>query len=105
VIPASFHSDFSSTSVPELSPREMNVVWAAASAFSESSTSRPLIFAGSEGGPTTMKSLCMTKSRRSPLPAFMKSASSEGACTSTTSASPRAPMAKAAPVPTAEVLT
>jgi len=72
---------------------------------SASSALFPLIPAGSDGGPTTMKSLCITKSRRSPFPSFMNCTSSDAACTSTTSASPRAPIARAAPVPTALVFT
>ena len=65
----------------------------------------PLTPAGSDGGPTMMKSLCMTSFRFTPLPSSMNFFSAAGECTSRTSASPFEPMAIAWPEPTAMVFT
>src|SRR5665213_1561815 len=104
--PAAFQSASSLMFVPESSPRETNaaaaraIVANAARAFGE-----PLTRAGSLAGPTTMNALCITRARDSPRPFAMYASSAPGACTSSTSASPRSPIARAAPVPTAIVFT
>ena len=93
---ASFQSDFSSTWVPELSPRETKRARLAAIAFNASAAFFiPLIFAGSSGGPMMTKSLYMTSRRSSILPSSTYFFSSAGACASTTSASPLAASASA----------
>ena len=65
----------------------------------------PLIFAGSSSGPMMTKSLYMTSRRFRILPSSTYFRSRDGACTSATSASPRAASASACPVPTEIVLT
>ena len=49
--------------------------------------------------------MCITAARLSPWPCAMYVSSAAGECTSSTSASPLAPMASASPDPTATVLT
>ena len=65
----------------------------------------PSACAGSSLGPSRTKSLCITAARLSPWPCAMYVSSAAGECTSSTSASPLAPMASASPDPTATVLT
>ena len=67
-MPVCFQRFFSKMSVPELSPREMNVAREAAIARSASKMFLPRVCAGSAGGPTRTKSLCITSRRRSPFP-------------------------------------
>jgi hypothetical protein len=65
--PALCHSATSFLWVPELSPREANGTLASAIILSATAASfMPLTFAGSVGGPTTMKSLYMTSKRSTP---------------------------------------
>ena len=61
------------------------------------------MWAGSSGGPTSTKSLCMTGSRLEPWPSAMNFSSAFGECTRSTSALPLSPMAIACPEPTATV--
>jgi len=106
LMPSFCHRLSSSCWVPELSPRETNGTCAWATLFSASSAeASPLMWAGSDAGPTIRKSLCMTSRRSVPLPCCIHWTSLCGAWTRTTSASPRAPSARAAPVPTLTVLT
>src|SRR2546426_346153 len=65
--PARRHNAFSKMSVPEPSPREMNGARTRAISRSASTVLRPFVCAGSSGGPTSTKSLCMTKMRRAPF--------------------------------------
>ncbi len=68
-MPACFHSACSSTWVPDLSPRETKRAWLSAMRLSASAAfGRPLIFAGSSGGPMITKSLYMTRRRLLILP-------------------------------------
>src|SRR5262250_3095093 len=105
-MPACFQSPSSRRWVPDLSPRETKRDEVSAIRLRASTAfGRPLIRAGSSSGPTTMKSLYMTRRRCRILPSSTYFRSSEGACTSATSASPRAARASACPVPTEMVLT
>ncbi len=61
----------------------------------------PAIFAGSDLGPTRMKSLYITGKRFTPWPSPMNFSSADFACTNTTSASPRRAVSSACPVPCA----
>src|SRR3972149_6395168 len=68
-IPAFFHSDFSRLCVPELSPRETNLLALAATRFIASALLLvDLILAGSFAGPRMMKSLYMTRRRFGRVP-------------------------------------
>jgi len=77
--PACCQRSISSRFVPDLSPREMKREPLAAIRLSAFRVVMPFTPAGSAGGPTTMKSLCMKRARRSPLPWSMKSCSAFGA--------------------------
>ena len=103
--PASFHSDFSSTWVPELSPRDTKREPVVPIAFIASAAFIPLIFAGSPAGPMMTKSLYMTSRRSCSLPSSTYFFSRLGAWQRATSASPRAASASDWPVPTAIVFT
>src|SRR3989304_2413074 len=99
---AAFQSVSSRACVPELSPRLMKVAPLGAMAFSAATA----VFAGwapraSEGGPTRMKSLCITSRRSLPKPSVMNCTSAAGEWTRRTSASPLRPRAFAWPEPTA----
>ena len=65
----------------------------------------PRTLAGSAGGPTRTKSLCMTARRPSPWPSAMNRSSSSGEWARITSASPRRPSCRACPLPTATTFT
>jgi len=106
VMPACFHRFVSRMWVPDLSPRETKREPVSAIRFSAATALfSPLIWAGSASGPTMTKSLYMTSRRLSILPSATYFFSSSGACTSATSASPRAASASACPVPTETVFT
>ncbi len=106
VTSASFQRRCSRMCVPDLSPRETNRAPAAATFFNASSTFlSPLIWAGSASGPTSRKSLYMTRRRSCILPSATYFFSRAGAWQSVTSASPRAASASAWPVPTEIVFT
>src|SRR3989304_1986459 len=101
-IAAAFQSVSSRACVPELAPRLMKVAPLVAMAFSASTA----VFAdwaptASEGGPTRMKSLCITSSRSLPKPSVMNCTSAAGEWTRRTSASPLRPIVIAWPEPTA----
>ena len=106
VSPAAFHSDCSSTWVPDLSPRETKRA-PASTIFLRAVTMllSPWILAGSDSGPIRRKSLYMTRRRSCSLPSATYFFSSAGAWASVTSASPRAARASAWPVPTEMVFT
>ena len=87
--------------VPDLSPRLAKGAFFPEIAFRASAEVLPFTFAGSEAGPTMMKSLYMTSRRSLPFFSFMKAASASGSCTSSTSTSPFLPYCRALPVPTA----
>ncbi len=100
------HRRCSSASVPLLSPRETKGAWAAATAFNAATASRvPAICAGSERGPTTMKSFQAICLRSMPSPIATNFCSASGSCTRTRSASLRAAVASACPVPCARTWT
>src|SRR5579859_540244 len=106
VMPAVAQMASSLVLVPDLSPRETN--GALASAIIEKASppeARLRMLAGSLLGPTITKSLYITSSRLMPSPLSTKASSWARACTSTTSASPLAPSARAWPVPTATTST
>ena len=106
VTPAAFHSDCSSTWVPDLSPRETKRAPASAIFLSAATTClSPRILAGSDSGPIRRKSLYITRRRLCILPSATYFFSTAGAWASVTSASPRAASASAWPVPTEIVLT
>ena len=65
----------------------------------------PPTFAGSPTGPTSRKTSCITSRRFTKKPESTRARSSSGACTSTTSASPRRAISSASPVPAATTLT
>ena len=65
----------------------------------------PLMPAGSFAGPTMTKSLCMTSWRLITDPLSTSACSELGACARTASASPRSPIARASPEPTAMTFT
>src|SRR3954451_22280153 len=92
--------------VPDSSAREANgdVVLAIA-LMACSMPSALAVLAGSDGGPTKTKSVCITARRGGPWPSFMNVCSAAGEWTSSTSAWPRAPRSSACPEPTATVLT
>src|SRR5579859_6988926 len=84
----------------------MNGARAAAMRRNAPSTPAPMAApAGSARGPTTTKSLYITSNRLTPKPSAMNWSSACRSCTSTTSASPRRPMSRAWPVPTATTFT
>ena len=106
VRPSAFQSASSRACVPDLSPRETNRAPAAAMRRNAPAAFfAPRRPAGSASGPSTTKSLYMTRRRLSSLPLATYVFSSAGAWASVTSASPRAASARAWPVPTAIVLT
>src|SRR5215472_15346260 len=105
-MPACFQSPSSRRWVPDLSPRDTKRDCVSAIRLRASTAlGMPLILAGSSSAPTMMKSLYMTRRRFCILPSSTYFRSSEGACTSATSASPRAARTRACPVPTETVLT
>ncbi len=67
--------------------------------------SLPLALAGSDAGPTTMKSLYITGKRLVANPSATNFSSAAVSCTNTMSASPRRPVSSAWPVPTATTRT
>ncbi len=99
--PASLQYAFSIWSVPELSPREMNLARPSPSLRNAPMTSRlPRRPSGSSLEPTRMKSLYMTSRRFTPWPSATNFSSAGRACTSTASTSPFLPSSSALPVPT-----
>src|SRR4051794_30450157 len=105
-MPACFQSLSSLALVPDSSAREAKGDFDRAMACSAGTIPAAWeTFAGSAGGPTSTKSLCMTASRLAPWPCAMNVCSASGECTSRTSACPRAPRSMAWPDPTATVLT
>ena len=105
-MPACSQSLSSFAWVPDSSARDANSALDSAIACSACAVSpAPATPAGSPGGPTSTKSLCMTDSRVKPRPSSMNACSASGECTSSTSAWPRAPRSIACPEPTATVLT
>src|SRR5689334_11259209 len=104
--PAIFHSRSSAACVPLLSPREANDALAA-SFFCKAVTMSllPSIFAGSDFGPTRMKSLYITSRRSTPNPSARNFSSATLSWTKTTSASPRRAVSSAWPVPSATTRT
>src|SRR5690349_1493797 len=105
VTPAAFHSSSSLAFVPDSSARDANGAFVSAIRRNASIVGAPATCAGSEGGPTSTKSLLITYLRLAEWPPATNSRSAAGECTSSTSASPRAPRASACPEPTATVLT
>ena len=103
---ALFHSASSFAWVPESSPLDPNGARARAILrIAAGASPAPAVRAGSEDGPTSTKSLCITAMRPAPWPSRMNASSAAGECTSRTSASPRSPSSSACPDPTASVLT
>src|SRR3954447_1009424 len=105
-IPACFQSLSSLALVPESSARDANrALILAIACMAGSMPPASAVLAGSDGGPTSTKSLCITALRVEPWPCCMNFVSASGECTSSTSAWPRAPRSSACPDPTATVLT
>ena len=104
--PASFQSPSSALWVPLSSPREAKGASAAAIfASAATASAMPATPAGSEGGPTMTKSLCITSKRAFPWPSATNFSSTVLACTKRTSPSPFAAFLIACPVPTATTRT
>ena len=98
--PTARHRRFSSASVPLLSPRDTKDAWAAAIVRSAARASwPPATWAGSAAGPTITKSFQAICRRSPPWPSAMNLSSASGSWTNTMSASPRAAVASAWPVP------
>ena len=92
--------------VPDLSARLAKGAWAFAMAANASlARVSAAIRAGSAAGPTITKSLYMTSNRSRACRSATNWSSASRAWTSSTSASPRRPMAMACPVPTATTST
>src|SRR5213076_1210294 len=92
--------------VPDWAPRETKMPRRSATLRNAATGSlRPRSPAGSRAGPTMRNSLCITIRRRTKYPESTSARSASGACDSTTSASPRRPIASACPLPTAITLT
>ena len=104
--PASRQTSRSFRCVPESSPLETKGERPSAIAPNASAMEvEPRMLAGSDGGPTRTKSLCMTARRLSPWPSAMNRSSSSGEWARITSASPRRPNWRACPLPTATTFT
>ncbi len=100
--PARRHSSASFRWVPDSSPREMkgdSVAAILARAAARSATARTP--AGSSPGPATTNWFRITGPCSVPYPSAMKRASPVGSWVSSRSASPRRPISRAAPEPTA----
>jgi hypothetical protein len=105
-ISAARHRRCSRASVPLLSPRDTKGAPASPIAMNAATASwPPAMCAGSARGPTTMKSFQAICRRSAPWPSAMNCCSASGSCTSTRSASPRAAVASAWPVPCARTRT